>query len=73
MEERRDFWMLYAEGTSAPAKKHDTFAEALTEARRIAEKQGCARVFLLHSEAVLERPVPEAALHYLPNASISRE
>jgi len=32
------FWMLYVEGASSPTRKHESYLDALNEAKRIASQ-----------------------------------
>lgn len=53
------FWMLYVEGGSAPARKHENEQDARTEAERLAKTIGKI-VVLLEAKAIcacLEPPV----------------
>ena len=45
----KHFYMIYAEGHNAPAKKFDNKEDAEREARRIADKEHC-EVFVLSDD-----------------------
>lgn len=34
----KKFWMLYVEGASSPTRKHESYLDALNEAKRIAKE-----------------------------------
>ncbi len=47
---RRNFWMIYVDGTRGPERKYRNRYEAEQEARRLAEKEGGIPVYMLESE-----------------------
>lgn len=53
------FWMVYAEGGSAPCKKHRTLVSAEAEAQRIAKKNAGSPVYVLAAIEGYAIPDPE--------------
>ena len=51
------FWMVFAEGGQAPNKQHFVEAEAVSEARRLAKKNG-RPVYVLESMMGYDVPEP---------------
>lgn len=49
------FWMVWLEGTRGPAYQHETYAGALTEAKRLTEVHGKAS-FVLEAISGYEPP-----------------
>lgn len=58
-EEPKIFWMLYAEGGSAPSAKHMTVEEMEKECERIARQSG-KKVYILKTVGFMEieKPLP---------------
>ena len=51
----KKFWMLFAEGGSSPTHKHESYLDAIQEAKRIASannyKGGC--IYILEATGVI--------------------
>jgi len=51
----KKFWMLFVEGQSSPTRKHESYLDALQEARRIADASNFkgARIYVLEATGVM--------------------
>lgn len=55
--DHKKFYMLFAEGGSNPQRKHDSYMDALIEAKRLMESGKMARVYILEVLGVVEAEV----------------
>lgn len=56
---KRKFWMIFVEGRTQPTHKHFFLEAAHAEARRLAEKTGCATYVLASVHGYETVPIPQ--------------